>query len=137
MKAIQSGILFLTAFFSLTAVAGEPAKNSAAAPARETATRFQAHQIDDPSQDVADSDLPTVSKFQTPGTLPHIGCGGDPTSGEPCIDDGGGGGSATGACNCSRICWDGNVICHLASSGIGCAAGVEGSLCKSCWNKCY
>ena len=129
MKHVLSVILSLTLLSSITVLAGEVAKNSA------TGTQLQAHHIDDPAPDVTDSDLPTLSKFQTPGAVPRIGCG-DPTSGEPCVDDGGGGGSANGSCNCSRICWEGNIICHLASSGIGCAAGIAGSSCKSCWNHC-
>lgn len=98
--------------------------------AEQSSTKLPARHVDDPS------DLPTISKFQTPGVVPNIGCG-DTTSGEPCVDDGGGGGYIPGGCNCSRICYEGHTGCNLSVSNNGCQAGSNGNSCSSCSGKCY
>jgi len=122
MKRALFVALIVSAVTAAAAFAGESAT---------TGSGLQARHIDDPA-----AALPTLSRFQTPGIAPNIGCG-DPTSGEPCIDDGGGGGYTAGECNCSRICYEGHSSCNLSVSNNGCKAGSNGSLCSSCSGKCY
>jgi hypothetical protein len=126
MKRVLFVMLIVGLFGSLTVLADE----SAATAPRDSSAQRQARHVDDPAQA---GDLPTVSKFQTPGIAPYIGCG-DPTSGEPCIDDGGGGGYTAGGCNCSRICYNANdPRCFLSVANNGCTAGQPQCKSCSCW----
>jgi len=128
-------ILFLTliaVFFASFAASADESGASTTVSPRPTALQIHARQVDDPL--VMASDLPTVSKFQMPGIVPNIGCM-DPTSGQPCVDDGGGG-YTQGGCNCGRLCGNGSG-CLLSVSNNGCAANYYPEACKSCSGQCY
>lgn len=129
MKRVFLVTLVLVLFTALGAAAAESAANAAKVPAR--ATNPHVRNVDDPAQDVStDSGLPTVSKFQMPGIVPNVGCGGG-DNGDPCVDDGGlGGGDYTqGGCNCSRTC-DG--VCKPIGNN-QCKSPLGGG-CSDCTN---
>jgi len=100
-----------------------------------TVTMALAALAEQPAPDTPTDDLPTISKYQMPGIVPNIGCM-DPTSGQPCVDDGGGGGYTEGACNCSRLCGNGSG-CLISVSNNGCQANPYPQGCKPCSGKCY
>jgi hypothetical protein len=90
----------------------------------------------DPVQDRSEqSDLPTISKFQTPKVISNVGCEGGTG---PCQDDLGGD-YTEGGCNCNRICYDnGEAVCHVSVSTNGCQVGTAGlTTCSSCSNQCW
>lgn len=132
MKRLLFVTLSLFLFTAVAALAGESATNAAKAPGGATSRQHQARHVDDPSQGVIASDLPTISKFQTPGVAPDVACGGG-IGGDPCVDDGGGVWT-DGACNCGRICYgvNGDPKCYISVSNNGCLAGSFGKECHTC-----
>lgn len=127
MKRILPLVL-LSPFFALGVFAAESTATAKQAPPRPAQGRL-VHQVDEPSS-VA-SDFPTVSKFQMPRIIPNPACGGG-TGGDPCVDDGGGGGEWTpGACNCNRNC--GTSQCSPRTNN-QCKAPDIGSGCSDCTN---
>lgn len=133
-------ILFVTLALMLlaSAAAAAPASKAAATTPRAAGAHRPLNQTDSSIQP-AESALPTISKYQAPHAVPNIGCGaGYGVDGGTCTqDDGDSGSGLTGGCSCSRICYEGVSTCHLADRNIGCIAGLNGALCKSCSGQCY
>jgi hypothetical protein len=117
-------LVLLLSFIAAISVSAAESKATAKQPLPRPAQGRLAHQIDEPS--TGPSDFPTVSKFQMPRIIPNPACGGG-TGGDPCNDDGGGGGVwEPGACNCNRNCGTSctpvtNNQCKAPDIGGGCA----------------
>lgn len=130
MKRALLATLLLIFLGSLSAFAGEVPTKAAKGHTRAMEPNIQAGQPNGTAHD-SDIALPRISKFQMPRVV-ALDEYDDPLNKDL---DGGGDGYVEGACNCSRICYEGRTGCNISVPNNGCQAN-SGKPCDSCSWRC-